>query len=410
MSRERLYELDPAEQSRDVVPGKDAYDEGALSERKAWLSARTGVDVAPLAAPSLRPEAMHGNIENFVGAISMPVGLAGPLEFRGEHLRGSLVAPFATTEGSLVAATTRGARALSLSGGVQVRVHSRRMLRAPLFAFASGEVAARFAAFIQGELEALQAIVKQSSRFAQLLELKTYVLGRDVHVLLSYETGDAAGQNMTTLCTAACCQYLRGKWQQSDGAPIELCVVEGQMSGDKNLSFLGLVHGRGARVSAECRLPRSVLEQVLKVSPELLTRAHHAGTTGALQAGVIGYNANIAKVLAAMFAATGQDIACVHESALGILTLDASDAELYASLVLPSLVVGTVGGGTGLPAQATCLQMLGCEGTGKVLRLCEIVCGFALALELSSYAAMVAGHFASAHARLGRKSSAPSAP
>lgn len=389
------------------IPGKNAHDESARLERSAWLSARTGVSLSSLASPALQAADMQGHIESFVGAVSIPVGLAGPLAFVGEHVQGSLVAPFATTEGSLVAATTRGARALTESGGVRVRVHSRRMLRAPLFAFSNGDSAARFAAWVVDRLEALREVVRGVSRFAVLVELKPYVIGRDAHVLLSYETGDAAGQNMTTLCTAACCQFLQRAWAAVDAAEMELCVVEGQMSGDKNLSFLGLVHGRGARVSAECRLPRAVLENVLKVSPERLARAHHAGTTGALQAGVIGYNANIANVLAALFAATGQDIACVHESSLGILTLDTSDDELYASLVLPALVVGTVGGGTELPAQSTCLELLGCRGSGKVLRLCEIVCGFALALELSSYAAMVAGHFAGAHARLGRKSTMP---
>jgi hydroxymethylglutaryl-CoA reductase (NADPH) len=406
MSPSRPPDPTTARTSREVVPGKNAYDDAAMRERKSWLRARTGVSLDALDTRALEAETLEGNVENFVGAVSVPIGLAGPLELHGEHVRGSVVAPFATTEGALVAATTRGARAINLAGGVHVKVHSRQMLRAPLFGFANGEHAARFAAWVPAELDALRRVVGASSRFAELLELRPYVLGRDVHLLLSYRTGDAAGQNMTTICTAACCEHLSSAWTRNGGAPVEMCLVEGQMSGDKNLSFLGMLHGRGARVSAECRLPREVLTRVLKVAPETLARAHHAGTSGALQAGVIGYNANVANVLAAVFVATGQDIACVHESALGILTLDTSDDALYASLVLPALVVGTVGGGTGLPAQATCLDLLGCRGPGTVLRLCEIICGFALALELSSYAAMVAGHFAGAHARLGRKSSA----
>jgi hydroxymethylglutaryl-CoA reductase (NADPH) len=176
------------------------------------------------------------------------------------------------------------------------------------------------------------------------------------------------------------------------------------MGGDKNLSFFNASYGRGTRVSAECVIPRAVLEQVLKISPEALARAHHAGTAAALQAGVVGYNANVANVVAALFVATGQDIACVHESAFGILSLDAQHDGVYANLLLPSLVVGSVGGGTVLPAQQACLASLDCAGSGKARRLAEIVAGFALALELSSYAAMVSGDFAAAHAALGRKS------
>jgi hydroxymethylglutaryl-CoA reductase (NADPH) len=186
-------------------------------------------------------------------------------------------------------------------------------------------------------------------------------------------------------------------------------TVEGQMSGDKNLSFLNASWGRGARVSAEAFVPRAVLERLLRISPEALGRAHHAGTAAALVAGVVGYNANVANVLAALFVATGQDVACVHESAFGVLTLDTSPGAsggadgVYANLLLPSLVLGTVGGGTSLPSARACLASLGCEGDGKAHKLAEIVAGFALALELSSYAAMVNGDFAAAHARLGRK-------
>jgi NADP-dependent 3-hydroxy-3-methylglutaryl-CoA reductase len=386
----------------EPIPGKDATDEAARRERLDWLAARTGVDLAAVDLPAPTAAEVRGHVENFVGAISVPLGLAGPLLVLGEHAQGAVVAPLATTEGALVAATTRGAWALSESGGVRVRVHGRHMLRAPLFGFLDGERAARFAAWVPGQRAALDAAVAGSSRHARLVDLRPYVMGRDVHVLLTFTTGDAAGQNMTTLATAACCRHLQDAWSAVDPTPLELCLVEGQMSGDKNLSAMGLVHGRGARVSAECRLPRAVVETVLRITPEKLARAHHAGTAGALQAGVVGYNANVANVLAAMFLATGQDVACVHECALAILTLDAAGGDLYASLVLPSLVVGTVGGGTSLPAQRTGLEILGCAGAGQALKLVEIVAAFCLALELSSYAAMVAGDFAGAHARLGR--------
>ena len=388
-----------------AIPGKDRYDAEARDARLAWWEKESGADLSSIASP-LEPETMRGHVENYVGAVSVPIGLAGPLLFAGEETTGLLVAPMATTEGALVAATSRGARAITRAGGVTSRMLARHMTRAPLFGFRSGGDAARFAEWIGGARDAIAKEAHSGSVHTQLTAMKPYVLGRDVHLVLDFDTGDAAGQNMVTLATARICAWAQRALRELP-LTLDVCTVEGQMSGDKNLSFFNASHGRGARVSAECFIPRETLEQDLRISPETLARAHHAGMAGALQAGVAGYNANVANVIAALFVATGQDIACVHESSFGILTLDANASGAYASLLLPSLVLGTVGGGTVLPAQHACLEGLGCAGTGKVRRLAEIVTGFALALELSSYAAMVTGEFAAAHATLGRKPSIP---
>jgi hydroxymethylglutaryl-CoA reductase (NADPH) len=389
--------------ANDAIPGRNLYDESARAERVAWWTAFTRFDEGPITSTGLSAETMRGRVENFVGAVPVPLGLAGPLRFAGEETVGTLVAPMATTEGALVAATSRGALALTRAGGVKARVLGRRMVRAPLFGFRDGATAARFAAWVTGVQDVLAAEASARSRHTRLLEMSVYVIGRDVHVLLAFDTGDAAGQNMVTFATARVCAWIQRSLPR-ELAPLEVCTVEGQMGGDKNLSFLNASYGRGTRVSAECVVPRAVVEEVLKVTPEALARAHHAGMAGALHAGVVGYNANVANVIAALFIATGQDVACVHESAFAILTLDAGHESVYASILLPSLVVGTVGGGTTLPAQQACLASLDCAGTGKARRFAEIVAGFALALELSSYAAMVSGGFAAAHAALGRRS------
>jgi NADP-dependent 3-hydroxy-3-methylglutaryl-CoA reductase len=391
-------------EDNDAIPGRNRYDEAARAQRMAWWNARTGVDATPLAPGLLQAEPMRGHVENFVGAVSVPVGLAGPLRFVGEETIGTLVAPMATTEGALVAATSRGALAITRAGGVTARVLGRRMVRAPLFGFGDGAAATAFARWVRTVEPALADEARRGSQHTRLVEMQPYVIGRDVHAVLGFDTGDAAGQNMVTLATARICAWIRRALPSELASVLEVCTVEGQMGGDKNLSFFNASHGRGTRVSAECVVPRAILEQVLKVSPEALARAHHSGTAAALQSGVVGYNANAANVIAALFVATGQDIACVHESAFAILTLDAQPDRVYANLLLPSLVVGTVGGGTVLPAQQACLASLECAGSGKVGRFAEVVAGFALALELSSYAAMVSGDFATAHATLGRKS------
>ena len=392
-----------ADEPSDTIPGRDRYDEDSRAARAEWWRARTGASLAPLAPGALRAEEMRGHVENFVGAVTVPLGLAGPLRFAGEETSGLLVAPMATTEGALVAATSRGALALTRAGGVRARVLSRQMIRAPLFGFRDGAAAVQFADWIGRVREPLAAAASAGSRHTRLLDLRPFVIGRDVHLVMTFDTGDAAGQNMVTLATARMTAWITRELAREPALAPEVVTVEGQMSGDKNLSFFNASHGRGARVSAECAVPRAIVEKILRVAPEALGRAHHAGTAAALQAGVVGYNANVANVLAALFLATGQDVACVHESAFGILTLDASGGDVYANLLLPSLVVGTVGGGTELAGPRACLESLGCAGTGKVRRFAEIVAGFALALELSSYAAMVNGDFAAAHEELGRR-------
>jgi hydroxymethylglutaryl-CoA reductase (NADPH) len=390
----------------DAIPARNRHDDAARRQRHEWWEARSGRDLSALAPGILGAEEMRGHVENFVGSIAVPLGLAGPLRFLGVETKGAIVAPMATTEGALVAATSRGALALTRAGGVTARVLARQMVRAPLFCFRDGTSAARFASWIDGMHAPLAVAARAGSRHTALISVRPYVVGRDVHVVLAFDTGDAAGQNMVTLASARICAWIGEALAGEDHLRPDMSLVEGQMSGDKNLSFMNATLGRGTRVAAECFIPRAVLEGVLRVTPEALARAHHAGVAGAMQAGVVGYNANVANVLAAMFIATGQDVACVHESASAILTLDAGEAGAYASLLLPSLVVGTVGGGTTLPAQRACLETLGCVGDGTARRFAEIVAGFALALDLSSYAAMVTGEFATAHALFGRKPAA----
>ncbi len=174
------------------------------------------------------------------------------------------------------------------------------------------------------------------------------------------------------------------------------------MTVDKEVSFQSFIAGRGTRVSAEVFIPSENLMRILKVTPEQMVKCHHLGMVGACQTGMIGYNINTANVIAASFAATGQDIACVHESSVAQLHVQSMEEGLYASMLLPSLVIGTVGGGTALPQQRQMLELMGCAGPGKVSRLAEIITSFCLALDLSTMSAIISGQFASAHERLGR--------
>ncbi|WP_394839217.1 phosphotransferase [Pendulispora rubella] len=381
------------------LPGRGIATEEARRERLAFASAMTGVPLDHMEETSLSAERLAKNIEGLIGGVEIPVGLAGPLLFRSFGL---VLAPFATTEGALVASTTRGALALSRAGGVTTRVLHQQMVRAPLFVFRDVGHAATFGQWIRTHVEVLSKEVRKVSKHANLLGVEPYVLGRTVHVIFRYTTGDAAGQNMTTAATWQACTWVLEEIRHVESFELEHFSVEGNMAGDKKFSFLSFLRGRGFRVAADCYVPRAVLHEVLKVSPEAAVQAHEHYMSGSFQAGLVSHNINTSNAVAAIFAATGQDIACVHESSGGLLSLQLADGGLYASMLLPNLVVGTVGGGTHLPRQREMLQLMGCLGDGGAARLAEIIAGFCLALDLSTLSASLSERFVMAHERLGR--------
>ncbi|HEY2515656.1 MAG TPA: phosphotransferase [Polyangiaceae bacterium] len=384
------------------IPGRGDYSEEARVERLAWLSKGTGAALAALHTTQLSAERLSSNLENMIGSVEIPVGIAGPLRFRGHEARGIFYAPMATTEGALVASATRGATAISRANGVVTRVLSQRMLRVPCFTMSSLRGAVVFASWIRDHVGNLREQSARISRHAKLASVEPTLIGNVVNVAFVYETGDAAGQNMTTACTWACCQWLLEQMRHIDGVRIDDFIIEANMSGDKKVTYQSFIAGRGIRVVAEANISTDVLASVLKVTPDQLGRANRNIMAGSIHTGMIGYNINVANVIAAMFAATGQDIACVHECSLGQFSLETTPEGVYASIVLPALIVGTVGGGTHLPSQSALLEMMGCAGAGNVGKLAEIIAGFCLALDLSTLSAVASGQFASAHERLGR--------
>ena len=384
------------------IPGRGVYTEEARLGRLDWLRTETGSLLTTMQATRLDAERLSSNIENMIGSVEIPVGIAGPLQFRGHDARDIVYAPMATTEGALVASCTRGATAISRSGGVMTRVVSQRMMRVPLFVLSSLRGAMTFASWIRDHVARLRIEIRKVSNHARLISVEPSIMGNMVHVNFLYETGDAAGQNMTTACTWHACKWIVAQMKFFKEFEIDNFYIEANMSGDKKVTFQSFIAGRGIRVVAEAEITTEVLAQILKCTPDELAMANAGMLAGSVGVGMIGYNVNVANVVAAMFAATGQDIACVHECSLAQLHIEKSETGIYASMVMPTLIVGTVGGGTHLPTQRALLQMMGCAGAGKVGRLAEIVAGFCLALDLSTLAANASGHFATAHERLGR--------
>ena len=412
-SRGRLWDLwdrintgaeDIAPGHADVgaIPARGHYTEQSRLERLRWIRAASGVPLGTLDDVRLDVRELPGNIENVVGSVEVPVGLAGPLLFDGGHVQGRVTIPLATTEGTLVASVTRGARAISRCGGVRTQALGQRMPRAPMYEFTDVHAAARFARWVESGLPEISRQVGLVSRHAQLVEIWPLQMGRSVHLRFSYETADAAGQNMTTACTWQACQWITEQITHVPGLTLRRFFIEANASGDKKANYMSIIAGRGMRVTAECLLDRQTVLEVLKTTPEAIIDTFRGAVQSSLHSGMIGNSINVANLVAALFTATGQDIACVHESSIAMFSAELADGDLYASILLPALVAGTVGGGTGLPNQHDYLDMMGCAGAGRAQRFAEIAAGFALALDLSTIAAVSGGQFADAHERLGR--------
>ncbi|KAA0024856.1 hydroxymethylglutaryl-CoA reductase [Antrihabitans cavernicola] len=384
------------------VPDRGHESEISRQRRLHWIREQSGNDLTALDRFTLDPARLVGNIENLVGSVEIPVGLAGPLLFDGEYATDWITAPFATTEGALVASVSRGALAVSRCGGVVTRVLGQRMIRAPRFDLDDIVSAQRFGQWVQDHFREITAEVATVSRHAKLIELRPVQIGRSVDILFEYETGDASGQNMTTACTWRACLWIEKAIEAVPDLALRSFCIEGNAGGDKKLMQRSLINGRGMRVTAECHIDAATLARVLKVTADDMVRAFTIGVTGTAMSGGVMPNINVANSIAAIFAATGQDLACVHESGAGLLTIEAEGDGIYASLLLPSLAIGTVGGGTSLPQQANYLKMMGCGGTGTARRLAEVIAGYSLALDISTIAAVIGGQFATAHERLGR--------
>ena len=384
------------------IPGRGLYTEEARLERLTFVRKHSGVPLVHLQEIDLDPEELTSNIENLVSSVEVPVGLAGPLLIHGQHAAGIYYAPFATTEGALLASATRGATAITRAGGVTCRVINQSMRRAPIFVFCDIDGAFLFINWVRHHFNDLRGAVTQVSQHAKLIRIEPHMLGHIVHLVFVFETGDAAGQNMTTACTWHACQWILSQMKYFDSIKLDYFGIEGNMSGDKKLTYQTYIGGRGTRVIAECFLDAAIVEDVLKIAPANLVKSCQWGMAAAVHSGMVGYNGNIANVIAAIFTATGQDIACVHECSVGELYMETVDNGVYASMTLPSLILGTIGGGTHLPRQNEYLQMLDCAGGGKVNKLAEIIAGYCLALDLSTFSAIYSGQFTSAHERLGR--------
>lgn len=344
-------------------------------------------------------ELYNKNIEHFIGTVKLPVGVAGPLRVNGLHANDDYLVPLATTEAALVASYNRGAQLITQAGGASAMLINEGVTRTPVFVFDSLVDAGQFVAWVVTQYEHFKHLAESTTSHGKLHDINVNIEGNHVYLVFEYHTGDASGQNMVTIATNEVYHYIL------DHSPIEPreAFLDGNLSGDKKPNSHTLRHVRGKKVTAEIHLDKALVEKYLHTTPEKMTRFGQVTTTGSALSGGIGVNAHYANALAAFYIACGQDAACVAESAVGITRMEVNqEGGLYASVTLPNLMVGTVGGGTGLPTQKACLDIMGLHGNGKAKALAEVAAVLCLAGELSIVGAFCADHFSRAHQKLAR--------
>ncbi|HEX9369730.1 MAG TPA: hydroxymethylglutaryl-CoA reductase [Roseiflexaceae bacterium] len=376
----------------------DDYSEQAIRARQAFVEQYTGVKLAHAGKYSFDPHIAAGNCENFTGVAQVPLGFAGPISIHGEHAQGDFLIPLATAEGTLVASYNRGIKVVNLSGGVKCTVVGDAMQRAPVFVFDDARAGREFVGWVGANIDKIREEAEATSSVARLQDIDPYLASKFVFLRFNYSTGDAAGQNMVGRATFAACSWILDHYEG-----VRHFYLESNFATDKKASQVNIMRTRGKRVTAELTIKRNVLIENMRVEPEGLAYHFGVANVGGFLSGVNNNGLHSANAITALFIATGQDVANVSESSAGVLYVELTpEKDLYVSLTIPSLIVATYGGGTALATQRECLEILGCNGKGKVNKLAEIVAGVALAGEISLAAAISSSDWVSSHEKYGR--------
>ncbi|KAL1315927.1 3-hydroxy-3-methylglutaryl-coenzyme A reductase 1 [Arachis duranensis] len=376
--------------------------------RRAAVERVTGRSLEGLPVEGFDYDSILGQCcEMPIGFVQIPVGVAGPLLLDGvEH-----TVPMATTEGCLVASTNRGCKAISVSGGASSVVLRDGMTRAPVVRFATAVRAAQLKSYLEDPInfDSLAVVFNKSSRFARLQKIKPALAGKNLYIRFSCSTGDAMGMNMVSKGVQNVLDFL-----QTDFSDMEVIGISGNYCSDKKAAGVNWIEGRGKSVVCEAIIKEEVVKKVLKTNVESLVELNMLkNLTGSAVAGALGgFNAHASNIVSAVYLATGQDPAQNVESSHCITMMEAvnNGKDLHISVTMPSIEVGTVGGGTQLSSQSACLSLLGVKGAckespgGNAKQLATIVAGAVLAGELSLMSAIAAGQLVKSHMKYNRSS------
>lgn len=372
------------------------YSQHDLEKRKRWLKKKYSIDFDDTQKPV--PEDYQGLTENQVGNLNLPISMAGPLYIEGTYAKGEFYVPLCTLEGTLTYSMMRGLKITSHSGGIKTYHVKQELSRSPMFVFKDIQYIHFFIQWVKQNYLKLKEIAESTTSYGKLIRIDHYVIQNRVILDCVYDTGEAAGQNMVTFATQTMLNYIR--LQSIPG--LVNCLIEANFNGDKNSSHKNLLLGRGHTVVASALIPNKILKRFLRVDADYLHNDFINAYLGSVMAGTTP-NLHIANALAAIYLATGQDVACVTENSLGMMSYEHQEGDLYISLTMPSITVGTIGGACRLPAQKRNLYLLNCEGSHSSKKLAEIICAATLALEISLTGAISSHEFTNAHLKYGRK-------
>ncbi len=375
--------------------------------RNQFLSKQTGMQLANLGSINFDADVVRNrNIENLIGSVEVPVGVAGPVRVKGQAAAGEYFLPMATTEGALVASTSRGVKLINLNGGAKVSHNYVGITRAPMFRLESVSEHEAVRVWIKKQLPKLNKLATSSSAHLKLKNITPYFLGRELWLRMQFDTDEAMGMNMATKAS----RIIAEKFTH-DFSTAKLVALSGNLCTDKKASLLNLIMGRGHQVYAEVTLSRSDVEKYLHTTPEAITAVNVEKVWhGSGLAGSNSFNSHFANVIAAIFLATGQHMAHVVDSSQGYTVMEVDDGDLYASVSIPSLILGYIGGGTCLPKQAQAKELILTDVSAKKRTnsarkssiLAEITAAAVLAGEISLHAALAADELVSAHEKLGK--------
>lgn len=375
------------------------YTREMAAQRRYFIKEQTDYECEHLANFSGNPAVYAGNTEHFIGVAQVPIGLAGPIKVNGEYAQGDFYVPLATTEGTLVASYNRGMKLTRAAGGITTHVIEDQMNRAPVFVFENAGRARDFGLWIDEHFSEIKEITEATTSIGKLISIQQFSASKIRWLRFNYQCGDAAGQNMVTKATRAAFQWILSK--QSAG--LEWCSLAGNLDTDKKHSYINYLHTRGKRVVAEITIPNELVKSSFRTDARTLHYQRKISNVGAIMGGSVNNGAHAANGLTAMFIAMGQDVANIAESSAAIVHAEETqNGDYYFSVTIPSLIIATYGGGTSLPTQRECLEIIDCYGKNRVQKLAEIMAAVVLAGDLSLSAAVMTDEWVSSHERLGR--------
>ncbi len=373
----------------DCFPPGKADPATTARQLRAWVSLKTGARLKHIGFSSQDADGLQANVENFIGMAQVPIGVAGPLKIVGGFARGTFYVPMATTEGTLVASYTAGMQILSMAGGVSTSFLSDETHMSPIFRFQNVRACQIFVQWLDTHFDAVKQVAEKTTRHGKLIRLEPHIFDRNVAVKFCYTTGEASGINIIALATDAACRYIASVTRPDH------YHVQGNFSAIKKVTAHNVIAGYGKSVIAEAILPADLLKQFWNVTPQAMLDYYHQSVLGTVHSGMVGFSGHAANAITAIFLACGQDVANVVESHVSVANYElTANGDLYVSVKIPNLILGTVGGGTGLATQKECLGMIGCDGRrGTAKRLAEIVAAAVLAGEVSICAGNAGGVF-----------------